>query len=369
MVTRFWYESPKISECLRDKLSGRYVTDRIVTGYMSPSGRISVGVLPPDTILSGDEEYESLRPHDEYLTKKHWDAFEGIVSESVVVRDDLPSLGLSAESNHHSTQVRRCGLRGITDNGRNRVYEGAKLLEGRYGRRLGFYTLTCPYKDSSLIYEFNRNIGEVQRRWFQELKRFYERQGITFSYVSVVEWQTERYRSTSIPVLHLHYIAPCYRPCSREFVLGADGLRYLWMRLLSSIFGVEVDTSASVDAQVIKKSASGYLAKYLSKGGGIGDFISGIAPSQFPRQWWSMSANVRRAIKRNRTQIPQPIAEWYFQGGDIGSDGCLRLNYRRDVYVQWKGQALRVGMGGQICQEGLLTLRNNSIYALSLLFL
>lgn len=369
MVTRFWYESPKLYRPLQEQLSARYVIDRTVTGFMSPSGRLSVGAVPRPKILVDDEKYEEQRPQTNYLTRNHWDAWEGIVTEDVTTLEFPSPLGLSADSNHHSTQSRKCGLRGITDNGRSRVYEGAKLLEGRYGRRLGFYTLTCPYKDSSLIYEFNRNISEIQRRWFQELRRICERQGEQFSYVSVIEVQPGRYEESGVWCLHIHYIAPCYRRNSREWLLSATELRYLWMRVNASVLGYEVDTSASVDSQVVKKSASGYLAKYISKGSGELDFIADIAPAQIPGQWWSMSANVRRAIVRNRTQIPQPIAEWYFSGGGKPEDGCLRLNYRRDVYVQWKGQELRVGVSGQICNEGLLCLRNNSIYALSLLFL
>ena len=369
MVTRFWYESPKLNKLLKEKLSARYVADRAVTGFMSPSGRLSVGAVPRPKILVDDEKYEEQRPQTNYLTRKHWDAWEGIVAEDVTTLEFPPPLGLSADSNHHSTQVRRCGLRGITDNGRSKVYEGAKLLEGRYGRRLGFYTLTCPYKDSSLIYEFNRNIGEIQRRWFQELRRIYGKKGCVFSYVSVTEVQSDRFSASGVFGLHLHYVSPCYRGSSREWVLSATELRYLWMVVTAGVLGVEADTSSAVDSQVVKKSASGYLAKYLSKGGDDYSFVAEVAPAQFPKQWWSMSANVRRAIARNRTQIPQPIAEWYFSGGGKPEDGCLRLNYRRDVYVQWKGQELRVGVSGQICNEGLLCLRNNSVYAISLLFL
>lgn len=369
MVTRYWYDEQATDEALRARMAERYIQERQFVGFMSPSGRISVGALPNPKELKSDKEYEQDKQDIEVLTKCHWDAWEGIVRERVILPCDSPPLGLSAESNHHSTQKVKYGLRGITDNGKSKVYEGVKLLEGRYGRRLGFYTLTCPYIDCSLIYEFNRNIGEIQRRWFQELRRLCERQREQFSYVSVVEVQPGRYEKDGVWCLHIHYVAPCYRRNSREWLLSATELRYLWMRVNASVLGCEADTSASVDSQVIKKSASGYLAKYVSKGSGDLEFVADIAPSQLPRQWWSMSANVRKALQRCTTQIPEPIAAWYFGGGGGENDGCLRLNYRRDVYASWKGQELRVGMTGQICQEGLRLLRNNSVYALSLLFL
>jgi hypothetical protein len=340
----------------------------VITGFLSPSGRVSVGVVPPPKILSADKEYENDRPKTLYYKQKHWDAYEGIVSEDKIIEIDTPPLGLSAESNHHRPDSVRYGLRGITQKGKSRVYEGAKVLESRYGRRLGFYTLTCPYSDGSLIYEFNRNIGEIVRRWFQTLRRFYEGVKCTFSYVAVLEVQPERYENRGEWVLHIHYIAPCYYPGTNKFILSSDGIRYLWMRELGSLLGIEADTSAALDSQVIQKSASGYLAKYLSKGGGEIEQVAEIAPSQCPKQWWSISANVRRVLQRCTTQIPESIAAWYFGGGGSATDGCLRLNYRKDIYVPWKGAELRVGMTGQICKEGLTALRNNAKYLVSLLF-
>ncbi len=369
MVTRYWYEYAQKSENLAQRMSERYVHGRTYTGTISPSGRISVGIVPAPKELKADKEYEESLPEWNPYVQCHWDAFEGLIREEKTGYVEPPALGLSADQNHHSTQKRRCGLKGITANGRAKIYEGVRLLEGRYGRRLGFYTLTCPYNDGSLIYEFNRNIGEIQRRWFQHLRRFYSSYRETFSYVSVVEVQTKRYMETGQWCLHIHYVAPCYYSGTSKFVLSATELRYLWMRTVAEVVGIESDTSSSVDSQIIKRSASGYLAKYVSKGSGCSDFVGAICPSQFPGQWWSMSQNVKRAIRRCVTQIPEPLAEWYFGGGGKPEDGFLALNYRKEVFIPWKGLELHVGMSGQLCQEGLSVLRNNSVYALSLLFI
>jgi len=353
MVTRYYYEFTSPHRKTQEKLSERYVSDRTVTATMSPSGRIAIGVVPKPKELQKDKEYEGDRPTVSTFLRCHWDKNDGIVKERVTVVDDCPPpLGLSAVPNHHKPERARYGLRGITLNGRNKVFEGAALLQQRYRGRLGFYTLTCPYKDSSLIYEFNRNIGEITRRWFQELRRFYARLKVTFSYVMVLEIQSDRYEESGIPVVHLHYVAPCYLPGTREWVLSATELRYLWMRCLSSVLGVEADTSPSVDAQVVKKSASGYLAKYLSKGYGMCEWIADICPSQLPKQWWSMSANVKRCLRRLTTQIPQPLAEWWFGGNNFDEGEAYHLTYKKDIYVQWKGMELRVGMSAQICKEG-----------------
>lgn len=368
MVTRYWFKFNSPSDTIRELMSSRYVSDHNVRGFMSPSGRISVGALPPQKVLKADSDYEAQRPQVEYFTQSHWDAYEGIVSEQKIIQSDPPPLGLSAVTNHHKPVSRSYGLRGITQLGKSRVYEGAKILESRYGCRLGFYTLTCPYTDGSMIYEFNRNIGEIQRRWFQTLRRFYESVNCVFSYVSVVEVQPERYEKRGEWALHIHYLAPCYYPGTTQFILSSTGIRYLWMRQCADVLGVEADTSASLDSQVIRKSASGYLAKYVSKGSGDISFVAEIAPSQCPKQWWSMSANIRRVLQRCTTQIPESIAESYLYGSGVDM-GCLRLNYQKDIYITSSSNVeTKVGTCGQICKEGLLLLRNNSLYAISLLF-
>lgn len=362
MLTRFWYKSPKICEDLRSKLLGRDLRDRVVVGYMSPSGRVSVGILPPDKVMKADEQYEAERQQTAYFTKNHWDAIEGIVSEPGSYPVGTPTLGSSSVSNHHKPERGRYGLSGITQNGRNKVYEGAKLLQRRYPGRLGFYTLTCPYVDPSRVYEFNRNIGEITRRWFQELRRMYDRKNCKFSYVSVLEIQSDRYEKSGIPVLHIHYVAPCYLPHKWEWILSATEIRYLWMCLCNQVIGGEVDTSPSIDAQVVKRSASGYLAKYMAKGYSCVAWVSQICPSQLPGQWWSMSANVRAAIKRLTIQIPQPLAEWYFGGNNFADNDPYHLADIKDVFIEDERGSLRVGMSARMSAEGVARMSEPSLW-------
>lgn len=355
MIPRFWYKSPIPSSELQSFLSTEYTSSRLLVGRISHTGRISIGSIPRPKIRSEDREYECIRPEHRYFQKCRWDWREGVVAEDVAVlieKENVPPLGLSAVPNHHKPSRGRYGLRGITKNGRHKVLEGASLLHERYRGRLGFYTLTCPYKDSSLIYEFNRNIGEIMRRWFQELRRFYAKVKVTFSYVAVCEIQSERYQRTGVPVVHLHYVAPCYMPRSTKWVLGATEIRYLWMRCLASVLGVEADTSPSVDAQVVQTSASGYIAKYLSKGYEAVAWVGDCAPSQVPKQWWSMSANVRRCLRKLTTVLPAHLVEWWFGNNNYAEGDPYHLVYQQYIYVQWRGQELKVGMSAQISKEG-----------------
>jgi len=362
MVVRFWYEKQALSQPVSQRMGEKYVSERTVTGYMSPSGRISVGALPKPKELKADREYEQDRPVHEYHHRCHWDAWQGIIREERIIEIKPPALGSSSAPNHHKQSRGRYGLKGITRNGRNKIYEGAKLLQRRYPRRLGFYTLTCPYVDGSRIYEFNRNISEISRRWFQELRRMYDRKNCLFSYVSCIEIQSDRYEESGIPVLHIHYVAPCYQPGTWEWILSATELRYLWMRVCAQVVGGEVDTSASIDAQVVKRSASGYLAKYMAKGYICNEWLSQICPSQLAKQWWSMSANVKSAIKKLTVQISEPLAEWWFGGNNFAEGEPFHLTRIQDVYVQWKGQELRVGISAQLEKEGVARMTDPSTW-------
>lgn len=365
MIPHYWYKYPNPSAGLQSYLSTEYTSSRMLVGRMSPSGRISIGSVPRPKVRSQDKEYECTRPEHRYFQRCRWDWRDGVVAENISVlheKENTPPLGLSAVPNYHKPVRDRYGLRGITRNGKFKVLEGASLLQERYRGRLGFYTLTCPYKDSSLIYEFNRNIGEIVRRWFQELRRFYAKVKTTFSYVSVCEIQSERYQRTGVPVIHIHYVAPCYLPGTTKWVLGATEIRYLWMRTLASVLGVEADTSPSVDAQVVHSSASGYLAKYLSKGYEAVEWIADIAPSQVPHQWWSMSANVRRCLRRLTTKLPEALIEWWFSNNNFDSDDPYHLTYTKYIYVQWRGQELKVGMSAQISKEGRARMFDPSVW-------
>lgn len=292
---------------LKRRLSQESPDSRLFRGRLFPSGRITVGFLPKKKISKADREYERTRPEVVYFERQHWDYEEGLVKE-VLPREEKPqTLGLSSISNHHKEGKRRHGLKGLPRSGRYRILEGATVLQQRYGRRLGFYTLTCPYTEVELVYEYNKNFSEIMRRFFQEIKREFSRKHDSFVYCAAYEVQPARFEKTGLFALHAHWISPCYHDGTREFILTADEIRDIYSRVCSSVVGVCPDCSASLDAQVIKKKASSYLAKYLSKGGEMISSIAEVAPSQLPSRWWSCSRSVLRAINRLTMELSQEL--------------------------------------------------------------
>lgn len=153
--------------------------------------------------------------------------------------------------------------------------------------------------------------------------------------------------------LHIHYVAPAMKANSREFVLQATQLREMWRDACTEVLGVVPDTSASVDSQLCKKSLSGYLAKYMSKGGEILEQIADMDTSQLPRQWWSMSAFLRAEVKRQTVDVPSPICEYWFGGGGSTPGELLHLVYRKDIYLQYNGDERRIGLVGRLCRDGM----------------
>lgn len=378
-------------------------SERRVAGFLSPSGRVSVGVLPKERPRKTEQDYERTAGKIDVIEQSYYQ--EGVLQKETKVvltpSQVTPPLGLSSVPNHQGDggvlgggsqeqvlgrvlnkrrQARRAeqleasyygenkrgryGLKGISINGMRRVREGCYLLQRKYHRRLGFYTLTCPYTVPELIWEFNKGIAEIARRFFQDCKKLYEAENQVWSNVFVYEYQDARYQSSGIPVLHIHYVAPCYKRGTTEWVLTATEIRYLWMLSVAAVCGVESDTSASVDAQVIQTSAAGYISKYLSKGGNTVHYLGEIAPSQLPSQWWGCTNNIRKCIKRCTTPLPTEISEYFMAGGGLDPSEVLYTPYRKYIYIDIGYDPVlddvirdRRGMSAQLCRDGCKALQ------------
>lgn len=349
-ITRphYYYKSFAKSDRISGLMQSLDPSQCAYSGRLSPSGRLSIGYVPQHRRRVEDVRYEANRGHWAYSLKCHWHYLEGVVAEVEARETKAETLGLSIAPNCRNDSAKRYGLRGMTSNGRNRVYDGAYLLHRAFRGRLGFYTLTCPYTDAKSIYLFNQNINYIVRSYFEELKRAYSRVGVHWSYVSVLEYQDKRYEADGVPVLHLHYVAACYYPGTTKFILSADEIRSTWGRVLRRVVASEALLRASVDAVVVKTSAAHYLAKYLSKGGRTVAYLANTCPDQVPRQWWSMSRDVRECIKRHTVILGGEICQDIIAGCRQSVDRCLHFVYSQHVYASISGQDRLVGFFGQL---------------------
>jgi hypothetical protein len=191
------------------------------------------------------------------------------------------------------------GSNGLTPYARRAISSIIALFWRKWPRNLGFYTLTCPVPQ---VEQFNENLPEIQRRFFQELKRIYARRGQAFRYVSVLEFQKRG-------ALHIHFIAPARRQIVRgrakslDWIISAEELRILWSRIICKCLRIKYQRfPASIDSQLCAENPSKYLCKYLSKE--KSSFETGGATIAPPPRWWSADKISLHAFKASIKNLP-----------------------------------------------------------------
>lgn len=152
--------------------------------------------------------------------------------------------------------------------GARTVRNGAFLLQETYGRQhIGFYTFTLPWVDACAEYRAGIEWAEIVRQFLQSAVRLLRAAGLSTSYVACSEIQPGRFKARGGMPLHLHLLMVGRKPgCT--WAISSDQWRELWRRAVTNrcpefqLCGWK----ASVDTEMVKKSAEGYLGKYMSKG-------------------------------------------------------------------------------------------------------
>lgn len=260
------------------------------------------------------------------------------------------ALGLSEPKGRRAAR----GLKGITRHGARTVRNAAFLLEQKYGGdRLTFLTCTIPTLSETDEYMVAREWAEIVRIFCQSLGRLLKAAGLPASYVGCTEIQEKRQKERGGMPLHLHFVLPGRKP-GKTWAISSEQFRALWRRAVMARVPQysTVSFAASVDTQAVRKSAEGYLGKYMSKGSGqiaaILDRDPGLEEF-IPSSWWSCSLNLRRAVgkritggRRTARSIHQDIC-----GGDS------RVEFSRRVSVDLGGGTQHVvAIIGKLSPEG-----------------
>lgn len=229
----------------------------------------------------------------------------------------------SQESSQKSQKkAKRYGGKGITQYGRKSVTNIALLLQKKYGRkRIGFGTATLPDIPKEMLTVIHENWGNVVRRFFQSIKRFLKKAAREFVYCGVTEVQEKRYKKTGVFALHLHWVY-LSKGNSKDFWISANELRRLWRKTLIDIFKLNDirlnlsidDFKASIDCQVVKKSCSAYLGKYLSKGAKVIENLDESVRNQLPGQWWFACMQSKKMFKESIIRMDTKLCESIFYG-------------------------------------------------------
>jgi len=303
-----FFPDPSLKKNSQSLISPIARADRAISARVFPNGEFGVGFIPHRGISAKDRKYESDRRYAEenaeIIADIEIDANlpEGFRYTRRVVPGHPPKLGIGSELSH---TVKRYGLKGITCYGRkivrNAGYMLGVLAANRYNRKLCMGTVTVPSYSPNSMENICKNWGKVQKRFFQELKRQYGRYGYAFDYVSVTEIQPKRLASRGEVGLHLHFLFTSIRLGRGKWVLPHSWVRATWGRILADYLVCgDIEQLPNYKADVVTSSASGYLSKYMSKGGDdIKTVLEEHGEQYLPKQWWSISSRLRKCISHH----------------------------------------------------------------------
>lgn len=275
-----------------------------------PNGEFGMGYIKSDKKRADDKRYDNgivngikntLIPREHELEDgtKYYDSGDKYFASYIL------------DSPHESSQIKPYGTKGITPYGKKMVRNGVWIIENvlrRPGDLPQFSTLTLPPMPPECEKYICSVWADLQRRFFQECKRKYNKYGRTFHYVSCTEVQPKRWKEHRFVGLHLHFVYNAiYSQAEKSWVITDTWVRDSWCRIINSTLRNWCQTEGLTPPQFswisyrrekITKSAEAYIGKYLSKGGGIIPEILQEKGSEYlPKQWWSMSSYVRYVIK------------------------------------------------------------------------
>lgn len=304
-----FYKCRKGRSRILRRLNNRNSLDAGKSGTLYPDGSFTLGFIPRKKVSAKDAAYQRATDEWDCNYSEQYQAGKGLVRKYSWVhqRDsgrfiDAPYLGKPRAAR---------GTKGLTNYGKRYVRQSCYLLESKYGiKNLGFYTLTIPTCRVNEAWDIALMWTSIYKYFFKLLRNHLYASGIEeVYYVGVTENQSHRSKRDGCPYFHIHFVMPCYIPGTREYAVSANTLRSFWRRAITNFVPLDSRTSwgASVDSQVLRKSASGYLSKYFSKGSDLGEIYPGILPSSWYFSTLEMKAAYKAACRRLDTNICEYI--------------------------------------------------------------
>lgn len=326
------------------------------TGRVWPNGEFGVARIREAPFLCPHEN-GSLSQEDEFnllAVRSHG------VLRTLEFRGKLEKVvnpGLSIRTNSHNRAKR--GTRGITSYGRKMVRNGAAWFEQRYQKTLlSFGTVTLPSVEVRYLEQLALNWSELIRHFVQNLRRNLRAKGLPTKVIGVTEIQEERMRRDSFPVPHFHFVFVGRNSGRIAWQLDREVIRRLWVLAIKKYVPEGTDYRAVENVTGIKKSVSGYLGKYMSKGSQLLKKINQNVLVKFlPSSWWTADMHLRMEIL-SRVRSGESVGELLrFYCENEFPDLILR---KRQVVIESKtGVKYGVGWSGMI--SPLLLLQINKL--------
>ena len=221
-------------------------------------------------------------------------------------------LGLSLGPNSHSTPdegaVKR-GVKGLTSHGKKVLKNSIWRMQRLHGRsRMAFVTLTLPSVSFEEGWSISTDWPRIVRVFFQRLGRYFERIGLPTDYAACTEMQSERVDSEGHPALHLHFVCVTKRRGAKGYAITPGEFRWLWASVVGPLTPDTEFWGGVENCVAMKKDASAYMAKYLSKGNADVDAPrSDETGWSLPTSWYSVRLALRQWVLDNVRRHPRLI--------------------------------------------------------------
>lgn len=344
---------------------GNYMLLDNLSGKVWENGEFSVGIL---TKLLQIEKYVDARTAEEIaesewrlnLAKVHGyekavEFLDSLQDTAIQELNEVVPLGLSNASNSHKRKKR--GETGISTYARHVVKNAAYRMQIESGKnRMSFLTLTLPNVDKTEAARISANWSEIIRVFVQWLGRQLRACGLSGEVVGVTEIQEKRLISTGVFALHFHCVFEG-RKQHETWCLTPKEVREQWSKCLSKYLDrqpEEYNWNCCENIQRVKKDASGYLGKYLSKGAKdlqrpeVKEWIH-----VFPSSWWtcsnSLKAKVSTRVKsvsgeRGRFLLDMCTCNEIVDAFKYVKPVVLTFEDNSQICIGWYGQLNNAGM-------------------------
>lgn len=279
-------------------------------------------------------------------------------SEYGEYRATAPGLGANLDSSMVTNSHRRPrGQKGISRYGGKLVRNGAFVMERDFQRsRLSFLTLTIPNVSVGESKKLSEHWSEVVRVFCQRLRRALRGKRLPGEIVGVTEVQEKRAAMTGVFGLHLHMVF-VGRKRKHGWALTPAVIKEMWKSALKKYLDNPEDSydwRAVENIQQVKKSASAYLGKYLSKGFKSAQKLRALFPDvKFPSNWYICTTEIRKCVKREQIHLQGELGVLLADMCESNPTDLLAFRNRIDIKLS-DGTSLPIGWSGRLTGEGKL---------------
>lgn len=261
------------------------------------------------------------------------------------------TLGLSLVANSHRPKR---GQSGITRYGSKLVRNGAFVMQKESElSRLTFLTLTLPNVSREESLKVCEGWAEVVRVFVQRLRRILIRRKLPGEIVGCTEVQEGRASLTGVFGLHLHFVF-VGRKRRESWAVVPKEVESAWQSALSPYLESPIDSynwKAVSRMERLRKSASGYLGKYMSKGLKACQKLKAMFPGvELPACWYVCTNTLRHRVKAQTIRVTGEVGKAIAEFLDGASSEWVA--YQQTIYIQLDRGQIPIGSMGRLTEKG-----------------